>query len=1157
MSWWNAIRSPSHRSQRGSHASHARRPHRRAEPLEARWLLASGAFVEMNLASNQPGGALVADPSLVSAWGIATSPGASDGFSVSDPLGQRSNSYGGDVAGSPFAQNAGQTVNVPFATGQVYNGNANEFIVHSPNPPPGGTTPIAGGPAEFLYASLDGSIYGFNAHIGQQAVAAVSVPGAAFTGLALASAATAGSGATDQLYAADFSGGKIDVFNTSFQPVTTSGSFTDPNLPAGFKPFNIQALGGELYVSYAARPVLPPWGSGGDPLVPIPGPSGGVVDVFDDNGNFTRRIASGSPLDVPWGMALAPPSFGQFAGDLLVGNHGDGKINVFDPATGKSLGALGGADGNPFVVRGLWGLSFGNGDNAGDTGALYFAAGPEFSGPPEPLASLANASSVDPPTILPFPIPTFLHGLFGTVQVTGASPLVAVGTNATAYTGKEFSGALAAFGSADLPSPTALPAADYTATIDWGDGGSTTAGSVVPTGNGGFLVVGSHTYTTEATDHYQVTIQDASGNSAMASGEVNVTTAPLSAHGLPVISQGLSVNGAVVAAFTDLGGTDAILNYSATINWGDGTSTTGTIGSFYAVIDPPPVADGYFTVAGSHTYAATGDYTLTVTITDTDGSQATAQSTAHVAQATLLADGLPVESQGLTVNAAAVATFVDTGGADPTTDYSATINWGDGTSASAGTIVPLLVPVGGLTAPGGYFSVTGDHTYTSTGDYTLTVTITDTDGSQATAQSTAHVAQATLLAHGLPVESQGLTVNAAAVATFVDTSGADPTTDYSATINWGDGTSASAGTIVPLLVPVGGLTAPGGYFSVTGDHTYTSTGDYTLTVTITDTDGSQATAQSTAHMAQAPLLATGVPVVVSKGFTVNGAIVAAFADAGGGDPAANYAATIDWGDGGSTTTAGTVGGTGNSFIVTASHTYTTASVYDVKIAITDQDGSTAHVDTHAYVSAPAASFVANAFQNVLHRPVDDAGLSYWNQQIQNGVSPAQFAADLTHSSEFYATNVIDPVYQKYLGRAPDAGGVAYWTTQMQQGLTDQQIEAGFIASTEFYAHAGGTNAAWVNAMYQGVLGRPADSGGLSYWTAQLSAGASRPSVATGFAASQEREAQIVQDDYFTYLGRSASPAEVSYWVAQFEHGATNEDIVSRFVGSSEYFKTHS
>ena len=1048
MSWWNAIRSPSHRSQRGSHASHARRPHRRAEPLEARWLLASGAFVEMNLASNQPGGALVADPSLVSAWGIATSPGASDGFSVSDPLGQRSNSYGGDVAGSPFAQNAGQTVNVPFATGQVYNGNANEFIVHSPNPPPGGTTPIAGGPAEFLYASLDGSIYGFNAHIGQQAVAAVSVPGAAFTGLALASAATAGSGATDQLYAADFSGGKIDVFNTSFQPVTTSGSFTDPNLPAGFKPFNIQALGGELYVSYAARPVLPPWGSGGDPLVPIPGPSGGVVDVFDDNGNFTRRIASGSPLDVPWGMALAPPSFGQFAGDLLVGNHGDGKINVFDPATGKSLGALGGADGNPFVVRGLWGLSFGNGDNAGDTGALYFAAGPEFSGPPEPLASLANASSVDPPTILPFPIPTFLHGLFGTVQVTGASPLVAVGTNATAYTGKEFSGALAAFGSADLPSPTALPAADYTATIDWGDGGSTTAGSVVPTGNGGFLVVGSHTYTTEATDHYQVTIQDASGNSAMASGEVNVTTAPLSAHGLPVISQGLSVNGAVVAAFTDLGGTDAILNYSATINWGDGTSTTGTIGSFYAVIDPPPVADGYFTVAGSHTYAATGDYTLTVTITDTDGSQATAQSTAHVAQATLLA-------------------------------------------------------------------------------------------------------------HGLPVESQGLTVNAAAVATFVDTSGADPTTDYSATINWGDGTSASAGTIVPLLVPVGGLTAPGGYFSVTGDHTYTSTGDYTLTVTITDTDGSQATAQSTAHMAQAPLLATGVPVVVSKGFTVNGAIVAAFADAGGGDPAANYAATIDWGDGGSTTTAGTVGGTGNSFIVTASHTYTTASVYDVKIAITDQDGSTAHVDTHAYVSAPAASFVANAFQNVLHRPVDDAGLSYWNQQIQNGVSPAQFAADLTHSSEFYATNVIDPVYQKYLGRAPDAGGVAYWTTQMQQGLTDQQIEAGFIASTEFYAHAGGTNAAWVNAMYQGVLGRPADSGGLSYWTAQLSAGASRPSVATGFAASQEREAQIVQDDYFTYLGRSASPAEVSYWVAQFEHGATNEDIVSRFVGSSEYFKTHS
>ena len=97
----------------------------------------------------------------------------------------------------------------------------------------------------------------------------------------------------------------------------------------------------------------------------------------------------------------------------------------------------------------------------------------------------------------------------------------------------------------------------------------------------------------------------------------------------------------------------------------------------------------------------------------------------------------------------------------------------------------------------------------------------------------------------------------------------------------------------------------------------------------------------------------------------------------------------------------------------------------------------------------------------------------------------------------------------------------------------------------------------MEAMYQAVLGRQADGGGLSYWTAQLSAGVSRSSVATGFAASQERESQIIQEDYFTYLGRAASPAELNYWAAQFEHGATNEDIVSGFIGSSEYVKLHS
>ena len=938
MSFWNVIHWSSRQSARSARSSGPRRSRRGfAEPLEARCLLAADAYVELNLASNHADAALVTDPSLGYAWGIAISPGASGGFSVSDTSAAQANFYGGDVAGSPFIQNAGQTVYVPWATGQVYNGNANEFIIHSPNPPAGGTTPAAEGPAEFIYASLDGSLYGFNPNVGQHAVPAASVPGAAFTGLTLAHNGPANASAGDQLYAADFVGGKIDVFDAGFHPVTTGGSFTDPNLPAGYKPFNIQSLGGELYVSYAAWPGPPVEAIMGGPLPPTPAP-GGVVDVFDTDGNFVGRIASGSPLDQPWGMALAPQSFGKFAGDLLVANHGDGTINAFNPtpgaigASGTSLGALSGADGSPFVVYGLMGLAFGNGDHAGDAGSLYFTAG-SFSNLLEPLAGAAHETAA----LSSVPAPDFSRGLLGTVQVAAAVPLVAVGTNATAQAGDEFSRALAAFGSADLPSPTAGPEASYTATIDWGDGSSTTAGTVVPTGNGGYLVVGSHHYTTPGTDNYQVTIDDASGNSATATGTVQVTAAMLVAHALPVESDGLSVDGANVAAFIDTGGADPLANYSATIDWGDGSTTSGTIGSGVSPLDAS-LAGAYFTVAGSHSYAATGDYTFSVTISDTDGSQATVQGMAHVAQS--------------------------------------------------------------------------------------------------------------------------------------------------------------------------------------------------------------------------PLLATGVPVVVTKGLAVDGAIVAAFADAGGGDALGNYSATIDWGDS-SSTTAGTVTGSGNSFIVAGSHTYTAGGDYRLKIALTDQDGSTANVEAHAFIDAPSASFVDNAFQEVLHRAPDDSGLSYWNQQIAGGLSPSEFASDLTHSAEFYATNVIDPAYQSYLGRGADAAGIAFWTRQMQQGMTDQQIEANFIASPEFYAHAGGADSGWINAMYQAVLGRGADSTGMSYWTAQLSAGASRSSVAMGFAAGQEREAQIIQDDYFTYLGRAASPADVSYWVAQFEHGATNEAIVSGFVGSSEYVKLHS
>ena len=146
-----------------------------------------------------------------------------------------------------------------------------------------------------------------------------------------------------------------------------AGKFTDPGLPNGFAPFNIQSLGGKIYVTYAMQ------GSGKDEQA---GPGLGFVSVFDTQGNFLGRVASNGTLNAPWGLAIAPASFGALAGDLLVGNFGDGTINAFNLTSDTFVGQLMGTDGKPLVIDGLWGLTVGNDHSAGSSQRLYFSAGP-------------------------------------------------------------------------------------------------------------------------------------------------------------------------------------------------------------------------------------------------------------------------------------------------------------------------------------------------------------------------------------------------------------------------------------------------------------------------------------------------------------------------------------------------------------------------------------------------------------------------------------------------------------------------------------------------------------------------------------------------------------------------------------------------------------
>lgn len=171
------------------------------------------------------------------------------------------------------------------------------------------------------------------------------------------------------LYVANFKQSRVDVFNSKYQPVQMNG-FVDPTIPHGYAPFNIKEINNQIYVTYAKQSL--------DKQNDVHGLGNGYIDVFSTNGTFIKRLISGGVLDSPWGMALAPSNFGNLSNYLLVGNFGDGYINVFDPDTdtGQYIGTVGDEQGNPLQIDGLWSLTFGTNNGAGKSNELFFSAGP-------------------------------------------------------------------------------------------------------------------------------------------------------------------------------------------------------------------------------------------------------------------------------------------------------------------------------------------------------------------------------------------------------------------------------------------------------------------------------------------------------------------------------------------------------------------------------------------------------------------------------------------------------------------------------------------------------------------------------------------------------------------------------------------------------------
>jgi len=315
---------------------------------------ASMVATQTNLVANRDGfGALTVDPNLVNAWGMSKFP--TSPVWTSNNGTDTSTLYSGGAATPPTPVTVRPlVVSVPGGpTGQIANATP-------------GFTLTNGKPALFVFVSEDGHMYAWNQGEGTTAISKAAVDGAVYKGLAQGSVMGA-----NYLYAADFSLGRIDVFNDQWNMVDWSHAFKVRHLPKGFSPFNVQALTNpsgvtHLFVAYALHVA----GQNDE----VAGPGLGLVVEFTTDGHMVRRFERKS-LNAPWGLAYAPASWGRMAGDLLVGQFGNGRVEVFNPRNGEHEDSLRGANGHALVIEGLWGLMAGDA-TAGGKYAVLFTAGP-------------------------------------------------------------------------------------------------------------------------------------------------------------------------------------------------------------------------------------------------------------------------------------------------------------------------------------------------------------------------------------------------------------------------------------------------------------------------------------------------------------------------------------------------------------------------------------------------------------------------------------------------------------------------------------------------------------------------------------------------------------------------------------------------------------
>jgi large repetitive protein len=570
-----------------------------------------------------------------------------------------------------------------------------------------------------------------------------------------------------------------------------------------------------------------------------------------------------------------------------------------------------------------------------------------------------------------------------------------------------------------IPPPAGLPATDFTATINWGDGSPTTSATVVQDASNPSVydIVGSHTYSTPGTFTVANTVAFTGGtiSDPVSSSTVSVifppvgptagtaatiVTDPLTAvTGValtPAANTGVLFTNSLVGKFTDANTSEPASDFTAVIDWGDGSATSlGTVVSTGA---------GAFSVEGTHAYTKFGSYITTVNVTDVNGAAVTLTGTAAVTD-------LPVTGavrsfsaiEGRNTGTIVLGTFTDPNPLATAADVTATLpidGWGDATPPS---VVTLAVQPIGATSAGTLFEVLGAHTYADTGSFTVNINVSTLDsGPTALTAGTATVVDATITGStGITFKgTEGIATPATPlIGTFTDSDPSATVADYTAgtgsvVVNWGDGSALQTMTAANLTA---NNSVDNTVFSIDASHTYPDEGFYPVTIAVTDTDGATTTISSSAIIADAPLSPfnpqPGITQVQPTIFPVPqfgtpafSGPVAYFSDAAGAaGSAADFTATIDWGDGtalsAGTISAGPAGSPVGTYTVSGSHTYAEQGTYPVEAFIVDTGGSRlTGVNTAAVTALPLS--VTGAID-----PSSDSGLSTGHPDVTRFVQP--------------------------------------------------------------------------------------------------------------------------------------------------------------------------